>query len=88
MPANCRTDADCGAGTWCETTQLACQSRAPAWAWPKTAYGMVGFACQSQADECDDRPDCPKYPNDGQHWMCAWDGTHRQCASEEQLSCF
>ena len=88
VPANCRTDADCGAGSWCAEVQLACTSSTPVFAWPRSAYGASGFACQSQADECDDRADCPQYSNSNHHWLCAWDGTLRQCVNEELSSCF
>lgn len=88
MPANCRTDADCGAGSWCADLQLACTSSTPAFAWPKAVYGDVSFACQSQADECQDRSDCPQYAGSNHHWLCAWDGTHRRCVNEELSSCF
>jgi hypothetical protein len=65
VPANCRSDADCGPGAWCApTVNLACGR----------FYGVQGYYCHTCDDACTDDSDCPAHDT-GPAGYCAYDTT-------------
>lgn len=63
--ANCKVDADCGAGGYCS----------PSVAFDRINVGIAGYWCHTSTDACTDDADCANakcaYDPGTAHWMCS-----------------